>query len=113
MLREIVTSAAAGREDMQVVGTPETRESLLMAVGRTAADVVILGLTREEEARAEDVHAYDVLLYTYPRLKVLAVTGSGRHAILYELRPHRTALGNVSPEALLAAVRSAVASGTT
>jgi hypothetical protein len=42
-----------------------------------------------------------------PQTKVLTIRDDGRDASLFELRPHETQLGQVSPETLLEAVRTA------
>jgi hypothetical protein len=47
----------------------------------------------------------DELLSTCPRSRVLAVATDRRQSVLYELRPHERLLGEMSPGALLAAVR--------
>ena len=39
------------------------------------------------------------MLYRFPRARVLALSGDARRAFLYELRPHRTPLGELSREA--------------
>jgi DNA-binding NarL/FixJ family response regulator len=113
MMREIVESAVSTQADMQIIGAIEERlveRGALTAaaearVERADADVVILGLQRDDEARA-----YDRLLYVRPRLTLLAITGDGRGAFLYELRPHKVPIGDVSPEGLLGAIRTAARS---
>lgn len=47
------------------------------------------------------------VLDRHPRLKVLSVSGTGRQALLYELRPHRVPIGDLSSGALLTAIRGA------
>jgi hypothetical protein len=46
------------------------------------------------------------LLGLRPRMQVVAVRCDGQATSLYELRPHERKLGEISPEALLDAVRS-------
>jgi hypothetical protein len=46
------------------------------------------------------------LLKLRPLLRVLAVGHGGREGSLYELRPHRTPLGELSSHVLLGAVRT-------
>jgi hypothetical protein len=45
------------------------------------------------------------LLRDRPRLRVIALSADGREASSFELRPHETKLGEVSPAALLEAIR--------
>jgi hypothetical protein len=41
-------------------------------------------------------------------VKILAVTGDGRQAVIYELRAHAIPVGEVSPQGLVKAIRTAV-----
>ncbi|HEY0150514.1 MAG TPA: hypothetical protein VGB92_00860 [Longimicrobium sp.] len=66
------------------------------------ADVVVI---TDPSPENETVPA--LMLYRSPRTRVLALSGDARHAFLYELRPHRTPLGELGRERLLAAVRAA------
>ena len=88
---DIVRDSLASAEDIELVGGPSH-----------PADVAVVGLRDDAPADAPVA-----LLREYPLLKVLAVSGEGREASLYELRGHRTGLGEVSPETLLEAVRRA------
>ncbi len=45
------------------------------------------------------------LMLRHAETRVLALTGGGREGLLYELRPHRIALGEVSPRQLVAEIR--------
>ena len=74
--------------------------TLGQTVASSGADFVIAGADYDfaEVARVLDER---------PRLRVLAVAGHGREAFLYELRPTRTPLGEVSPRAIVEAIRSA------
>jgi hypothetical protein len=69
---------------------------------RERPDTVILG-TDLRELDPE----WDVVFSECPWMKVLTVVGSGRESFLYELRPTRIPLGELSPEKLLDAVRAA------
>ncbi len=64
-----------------------------------AADVLLLSQP-DPENEAVPIS----MLLRCPRSRVLALGADARRAVLYELRPHRTALGELSREALLAAV---------
>jgi len=105
LLREIVERAVAGQPDMEIA---ELRAGgdLSDALRAARADVVVSGAD----------HDYDELrdlLDRRPRLKVLTVADDGREATLYELRPARTQLGEVSPETIVEAIRSARRATTT
>ena len=95
ILRGIIEDAIASEPDMQLV-----RPRWRMAAGGEP-DVVIVGTPR-----AEDVDGAEAMLARWPRSRVLMVATSGRHTVMYELRPSRTELGELSPADLVAAVRS-------
>jgi DNA-binding NarL/FixJ family response regulator len=100
MLRDIVGSLLTAHDDFEVVAEFTDASELCSAVERTAADVVILGL---EDSELPDVGCQ--LLWERPSTKVLGIAADGRKAFLYELRPHRIPLGEVSPDSLVDAVR--------
>lgn len=100
MLQEIIGAVLAADDDIDVVAHAVTRRDLQRIVGLRSVDVVVIGLDGEalpdigRELFAED-----------PSVTVLGMVAEGRHAFLYELRPHCVPLGAVSPETLAAAVR--------
>jgi DNA-binding NarL/FixJ family response regulator len=106
MLCDIVENIVAEQPDMEVVGKLERRTSLLTAAAEAAADVVILGL-----GDAELPLVCEELVAAQPHSKVLAVAADGRRAFLYELRPQTSALGEISPQGLIDAIRAAVGHG--
>jgi len=90
LLSEVVTEILSKAHDIRVSATfPEDAGS---------PDVAIVGGADADQARG--------LLDRFPRMKVLAVDEDGRNAVFYELRPYQVELGEISPEALLAAVRT-------
>jgi DNA-binding NarL/FixJ family response regulator len=98
VLRDIVVAALVDEPDLEIVGGQGG--TLGQTVASSQADFVIAGADYDfaEVARVLDER---------PRLRVLAVAGHGREAFLYELRPTRTPLGEVSPRAIVEAIRSA------
>lgn len=101
MLGDIVTSIVSGQPDMEVVGDLPYPAELHAVVRDTRADVVMLGL-REPELPDGCVG----LLETFPWVRVLGVAADGRSAFLYELRPQRQSLGEVSPHELVHVIRA-------
>jgi len=102
MLSEILTEVLGGQRDMEKVGELANRSGLERAVAATAADVVLLGLPDS------DLPGDCVAVFTaHPSIRMLGVVGDGRRAFLYELRPQRSPLGEVSPDGLVAAIRAA------
>jgi hypothetical protein len=100
MLSEILSSLVASEPDMVVAGWLEAEEDLLAAARRARATVLLVGHGARQE-REE----YASLLLRRPRLKVVAVAGDGRTGALYELRPERVPLGEMSAAALRSAIR--------
>jgi DNA-binding NarL/FixJ family response regulator len=98
--RELVAAILARETDMEVVaGGSAAPEAFARTAKDKHFDVVVIGQDDEEIAA--------MLLERAPRAKVLAVTAEGGHACLYELRPRRMSLGDVSAAQLVDAIRSA------
>jgi DNA-binding NarL/FixJ family response regulator len=102
MLSDIITDIVTSQADMEIVGSVADARALAATVAEVDADVVVVGLP-DAELPAQ----YASLLGARPQTRLLGVSGDGRRAFLYELRPHRTALGEVSPQALVEAIRAA------
>jgi DNA-binding NarL/FixJ family response regulator len=100
MLRDLIREIVAQEDDLTVAGEIAD-ESLLAAAARVDADFVIVG---DDEPGASG--RYLDLLEQRPRTKILALSGDGRDAVLWELHPRLVQLGEVSPMTVLAAVRS-------
>ena len=107
ILQEIVTNVLRSQEDMEIVGLNGGSEGLTSAVSRYAADVLIIPW-EEEKLAAVGVE----LLLEHPALEILAVGPDGRRSFLYRLRPEKVPLGEVSPQLLVEAIRSAVQVGS-
>ena len=97
-----------------VVDLPQMLSEIVKNILEEAADVALVKPSEREDAdvvilpaEGEDLPAAGLMqLARRPKAKVLTITGQGSTAYLYELRPHRTALGEVSADTLLAAIRS-------
>ena len=102
MLRDILERAIAGAPDMDTV--PELPEAAPEPADQPPQpDVVIVGVGEREPA--EGVSA---LLNRWPRSQVLVLTAHGRKAVMYQLVPHGTDMGEISPDQLLEAIRACV-----
>ncbi len=97
MLRDIVAGVLADEPDMEIVGEATGVNGLPDAVLEPGADVVVMG--RDDPSLATS------LLEQQPGMRVLAVAASGRESWLYELRPHRVPLGEISPKRLVEQIR--------
>jgi DNA-binding NarL/FixJ family response regulator len=100
LLRELIREIVAQEEDLVIVGEADDG-TLPAAAARADADFVIVGL--DDPGAAE---RYLELLEQRPLTKVLAISGDGRDAELWELHPRLIPVREVSPDAVLAAIRT-------
>ena len=105
LLREIVRSILATQADVELDPDPLPSRMLASAAALKHADVLILA---EDGTPSDD---YAPTLYAHPRLRLIAISDERRQAVLYELRPHRSPLGELSAELLVRAVRGATTTG--
>lgn len=99
MLHDIINQTIATQSDLCIAAKVTRKESLLEAVVRTNAGVLIAS---DVTARPEQ---YEELLRKRPHLKVLEITAKDGHGVLYEMHPRRVPLGQMSPVALLDIIR--------
>jgi hypothetical protein len=92
MLNEIVKEILDQAQDVTVVAAGNEPATDVFVVGAQRDELPPVGLARLERQ---------------PKAKVLTIDRNGREAHLYELRPHRTALGELSADTLLSAVGAA------
>jgi len=97
MLREILRDTLDAEADMEVVAAlPATAD--LVAETRCMRPAVVLMGSDEGPLAAR-------LLELDPRLKVFSIAGDARRVSLFELRPHRIDLCEVSPRMLVREIR--------
>ena len=89
---------------MEVVKNIRSNSGLIGVTELSNADVVILG----SNDPVESANKYDELLYRHSHLTVIETAEPGHHESLYELRPRRALLGELSPLILLDAIRSSM-----
>lgn len=104
ILGEIIRDIVTHQPDMQVVGELAESGEFVSAPRRGRSDVVILGLGEEAELPAACLD----LLEAFPGVAILALSGNGRQAYIYRLRPERVSVGQVSAASLTDAIRSSV-----
>ncbi|MDQ6610861.1 MAG: hypothetical protein M3Y64_00390 [Gemmatimonadota bacterium] len=100
LLHDIVHSVLSAESDIVIADSRASTREIPAADALRHTDVVIVA---EPEFAEMD---YESMLYQHPRVRVVAIAGDGREAALYELRPARIALGELSPQTLVQAVRS-------
>jgi hypothetical protein len=98
MLADIVSTIVVSQTDFELVGDVTGTAGLACAANEAAADVLVLGgpMQRRDALR---------VLYRSPRMKIVTIAPDGHSGALYELRLHRSVLDEVSPIALVAAIR--------
>jgi hypothetical protein len=99
LLAGIVRALAAERPQLHLAAVLPAGMALEAAACDHDADVVI-AMSR---GAGQDRAAMAALLQRRPRLRAIALGDDGRNAVVYELRPRLTALGDVSAPQLLEA----------
>jgi DNA-binding NarL/FixJ family response regulator len=94
----------AAEPHMMVVGTAETSATMAAAARATKPHFVVVGL---HDSELPD--ACRDLLAEQPRVRVLGIEANAGYAHLYELRPERVDIGEVSPADVVAAIRETAA----
>ncbi len=101
MLRDILERAISNQPDMEVIVEPVVRERLPR--DQTAPDVVLVAVSDSDPGeRARE------LLVQWPASHALMIAEHGHQVLMYDLQPRRVALGEMSPDQLVDAIRSAI-----
>ncbi len=100
LLREIVRGVLIGEPDLEVVGEHDAPVDVRETVERDDADFVIVGTDSAAETWMRSLVGPD------RGVRALEVRSDGRECVLYELRPHRVPLGEISPATLLSTIRA-------
>jgi len=100
VLSDVIKAVLLACADLTVVGEYPDVADVRALVDRTGAEVVVCHLDNAAEA---DVASG--LFARHRRVKVIAVRDDGRQAVLWELQPQRSVLGDLSPGLLVDTVR--------
>jgi DNA-binding NarL/FixJ family response regulator len=100
MLTNIIAAALQQSPDMVVAGVANERSSLTRRIRATRAEAVIM-----QVVEPGDFEHFRPLLLSFPRLKVIGITGDGQSAFVHELHPHSMQLTELSTATLLAALQ--------
>jgi DNA-binding NarL/FixJ family response regulator len=106
LLREVLLEILASEPDVELIDYVMPVPATSPVPDEKQPDVVILS-SRDPEGDPLPVR----LLFASPHSRVLALTTDARRSFLYELRPHRIFLGELSRGSLLAALRGLDAEG--
>jgi DNA-binding NarL/FixJ family response regulator len=101
LLREIVRDVIVQAPDLELVGEHDVAEDVGEVVERDRADFLIVG---SDAASGDGVRS---LVGAGLGLRALEVHSDGKESVLYELRPHRVSLGEISSDTLLRTIRAA------
>jgi DNA-binding NarL/FixJ family response regulator len=101
-LQATIERALSEQSDM-VVNLAENHVEVLLAVGQTQADVVVIGM---EHAQPPGIVSH--LLDEYPILRIILVDVDDHRGFLYELRPDLVPIGDVSSVQFPVVVRAVV-----
>ena len=100
ILHDVIRGIVEAQRDMAVVGDLDRPDDLGRTIAETRAAFVIWGV----EDEVSDF--YPDFLHQWPQVRVLAVQGEGRQSFLWEMRPTRAPLGELSRGRLIAALRT-------
>ena len=102
LLREMTRDVIAAQPWATVVAEYDSPVPLADAVRSTGANLVLVGDGPGVEDQAT------ALLTSARSVGIFAISDDGRESVLYELRPNKEPLGEVSAERLVDAIRAAV-----
>ena len=105
MLRQILREIAAGEPGLVVVAELPNAELDSPGILAAGADVVVAGADLASE------QAVTRLLCRPRPVQVLGISADGHDAFLYEMRPHRVLLGELSPATLVNVLSRAAPGG--
>jgi DNA-binding NarL/FixJ family response regulator len=100
LLGDIISQVVAERVPIDIVARLDSRDQLKSRLQTLAPDLVLIGL-RQDEGGAIALSLCDA----FPRAKVIALSHDGDHAYLPVPRRHGTKLIDLSPKALIEAIR--------
>jgi DNA-binding NarL/FixJ family response regulator len=100
MLGDLVKRLALGRVELEVVAELGTRRALARRLPELRPDLVVIGLHRRESDGI-----VTTLLMQLPKAKFIVFSADARTVIGYELRLHKAALSELSPDGFIGFMR--------
>jgi hypothetical protein len=98
----LIVDAVAHAPDLEVVSNRPDDVDLAELAAQLAPDVIVWN-NADEALLAGSVHQFG----RCAQVKVIATADDGRRAALWQLLPHQTPLGELSPTSLVASIREA------
>jgi hypothetical protein len=102
VLGDVIRTVLRNSADLSIVADRADAVDARPLLDGVGVDVIVCSL---DDASATDIAT--TLFEPYLRTKVIAVRDDGRQAILWELHPRRSLLGDLSPRLLVDTVRKA------
>lgn len=96
LIVDIIAKLLPDRTALNVLAQLADRVDIQERLSALNPDLVLLGLQNGE---TENV-PYD-LLALLPSAMIISLSSDGRSAVIYEMRPHRRTLRNISPRVLI------------
>ncbi|MGH7841768.1 MAG: hypothetical protein ACREQT_09660 [Candidatus Binataceae bacterium] len=96
IFRDLIAELMAGRRILNVIGEFSTRDALEERLRVLAPDLILIGLGRNE---GDEIGLS--LARLLPNAKVIAFASDRRDAFVYRMQSQRTALRDVSAQALI------------
>ncbi len=101
LLRDIVVNAISKQKDMKLMSSASRAGGARARTTPPVPDVVVLASAGTDEAVAAR------WLERWPHARVIIVETSARQSVVYDLRPHATVMGELSPQQLVDTIRRA------
>ena len=102
LVRDLIERAIVAQPDMTLLAMLESPRQMVQAARAMRPDFVVIGL----KAKALPSECRE-LMAEHPTVRLLGIEAVAGEAHLYELRPHREALGEVSPVDVVSVIRGA------
>lgn len=100
LIGEMIEAAVEAQPGLLLVRAPDTSD-VQEAIGTTDPDVLVVG-TSDARLASSSLEA----LQLRPGLRVVALDPVRGTGVLYEMRPHAVALGDVSPADIVTAIQT-------
>jgi DNA-binding NarL/FixJ family response regulator len=105
MLQTMVKDVLSADDQCVIVAETSEERDLFDQLAITPADVIILSISDTVTGSER----FAKLLAHHPQTRIIAIASGGTCAFLYDLRPHVTQIAELSPAALLTAVKQPAA----
>ena len=109
MLRDILEQAISNQPDMELILEPTATEPA-PDDRKASPDVVVPDVVVMDVGDSDPREGARALLFRWPSSHALMIAAHGHRVLRYELEPRGVDLGEISPDQLIQAIRSAVRS---